>query len=264
VKELLQLLTRHPYIVLLFSALLERIGLPLFLSPVLVGAGALAAAGQMRFDAGFWLALVACILGDQIWFAMGRNRGDSVLSLMCRISFEPDTCVRRSKVFMEKGAMRTVFFSKWLPGVSHIVPAVAGLSRVRKTDFLMANLAGTAMFVFSLMLAGYLPVEHLHVVPRAGAIVFEGAFVLLIANVGFKYMQRRKFLQELYKSRITPEDLQQMLEAGEKVVIVDLRHPLDSISDPRVLPGALRMLPEQIEEKASILPGNEEVVLYCT
>ncbi len=264
VKAIVHLLTQHPYAILLLSALLERIGLPLFLSPVLVGAGALAAAGQMRFDAGFWIALVACIVGDQIWFAMGRSRGDSVLSLLCRISFEPDTCVRRSKVFLQKGAMRTVFFSKWLPGLSHIVPAVAGLSRVRTADFLMSNIAGTAVFVFSLMLAGYLPVEHLHLVPRVGAIVFEGAIVLLLANVGVKFVQRRKFLQELYKSRVSPEDLLQMLDSGEQVVIVDLRHPLDSISDPRVLPGAIRMLPEELEHKASTLPADKEVILYCT
>ena len=122
----------------------------------------------------------------------------------------------------------------------------------------------TMLYPFSLMLAGYLPVEHLHVVPRAGAIVFEGAIVLLLANVGVKYIQRRKFLQELYKSRLSPEDLLQMLDSGEKVVIVDLRHPLDSISDPRVLPGAIRMLPEELEEKASTLPADKEVVLYCT
>jgi len=264
VKGLFQLLTQHPYAVLLISALLERIGLPLFLSPVLVGAGALAAGGQMRFDAGFWLALIACIAGDQVWFALGRSRGDSVLSLLCRISFEPDTCVRRSKVFLEKGAMRTVFFSKWLPGLSHVVPAVAGLSRVKKSDFLMANIAGTAVFVFSLMLAGYLPVEHLHVVPRVGVIIFEGAILVLLANVAVKYLQRRKFLQELYKSRISPDDLRQMLDSGTKVVIVDLRHPLDSVTDPRVLPGAIRMLPEDLEAKAARLSGDEEIVLYCT
>jgi membrane protein DedA with SNARE-associated domain len=264
VKSVFHLLTQHPYAVLLFAALSERIGLPLFLSPVLVGAGALAAAGQMRFDLGFWFALAACIAGDQVWFSLGRNRGDSVLSLLCRISFEPDSCVRRSKVFLEKGAMRTVFFSKWIPGLSHIVPAVAGLSRVRKRDFLMANLAGTAVFVFALMLAGYLPVEHLHVVPRVGAIIFEGAILLLLANVGLKYFQRRKFLQELYKSRITPGDLRQMLDSGTKVVIVDLRHPLDSVTDPRVLPGAIRMLPEDLEVKAATLSGDEEIILYCT
>jgi membrane protein DedA with SNARE-associated domain len=263
-KELLHLLTSHPYVVLLAAALLERLGLPLFLSPVLVGAGALAAADQMRFDIGFWVALVACIAGDAVWYEMGRNRGDRVLSLLCRISFEPDTCVRKSKVFLEKGAGRTVFFSKWLPGVSHIIPAAAGLSGVGREQFFVSNVGGSALFVVVLLLMGYLPVEHMHVVPAVGAIVFEGSLALLAVNVGVKYSQRRRFLKELYKSRISPEDLKQMLDAGEKVVIVDLRHPLDSVNDQRTLPGAIRMLPEDANERAATLPKDQEVVLYCT
>lgn len=249
---------------LLLSALLERIGLPLFLSPVLVGAGALAAGGQMRFDAGFWLAMVACIAGDALWFRMGRKRGDTVLATLCRISFEPDSCVRRSKVFLEKGASRTVFFSKWIPGLSHVVPAVAGLSGVRPSQFHVANIAGTAVFVLVLMLVGYLPVEHMHLVPAVGSLVFEGSLVLLAGNVGYKYMQRRRFFDELYKSRITPQDLRAMLDAGEAVVVVDLRHPLDSVTDPRTLPGAIRMLPEDIDQQASSLAADQEIVLYCT
>jgi membrane protein DedA with SNARE-associated domain len=264
VKELLHLLTRHPYIIVLLSALLERIGLPLFLSPVLVGAGALAAAGQMRFDVGFWTALVACIAGDVLWYEMGRKKGDSVLGLLCRISFEPDTCVRKSKVFFEKSASRTLFFSKWLPGVSHIIPAVAGLSRIQRKQFLVANTTGSALWVLALMLVGYLPVEHLHLMPAIGSLVFESCIVLLAANVGIKYVQRQRFLNELYKSRIAPQELREMLDSGRNVIIVDLRHALDSISDPRVLPGAIRMLPEDVTEKANSLPRDQEIVLYCT
>jgi hypothetical protein len=114
------------------------------------------------------------------------------------------------------------------------------------------------------MLIGYLPVEHIHVVPAMGALVFEGALVLLAANVGYKYVQRRRFFAELYKSRISPEDLRGMIDAGETLVIVDLRHPLDSVTDPRTLPGAIRMLPEDVAEKAKTLPVDQEIVLYCT
>jgi membrane protein DedA with SNARE-associated domain len=264
VKALFHLLTSHPYIVVLLSAVLERIGLPLFLSPVLVGAGALAAADQMRFDVGFWIALIACIAGDWLWYELGRKEGDSVLSTLCRISFEPDTCVRKSKVFFEKGANRTLFFSKWLPGVSHIVPAVAGLSGIGREQFLMINVAGSAVWVLALMLMGYLPVEHIHVLSNVGSLVFEGALVLLAGNVGVKYVQRQRFLTELYKSRITAEELKEVLDSGQKVTIVDLRHSLDSIGDPRVLPGAIRMLPEDVSERAGDLPSDEEIVLYCT
>jgi len=110
VKSILHLLVSHPYLVLLTSGLLERIGAPLLFSPVLVAAGALTAAGQMRFDLALWLALAACVAGDALWYELGRKKGDSVLSTLCRISFEPDSCVRRSKVFFAKSSNRTLLF----------------------------------------------------------------------------------------------------------------------------------------------------------
>jgi membrane protein DedA with SNARE-associated domain len=263
-KTLLHALTSHPYWILPACALLERLGLPLFLSPVLIGAGALAGAGQMRFDLGFWIALLACIVGDAVWYELGRRKGDRVLALLCRISFEPDTCVRKSKMFFEKSATRTLFFSKWLPGVSHVIPAVAGLSGVGPQQFFVINIAGSALFVLAFMLAGYVPVARMHLVPAVGPIVFEGSLLVLAANVVVKYIQRRRFLKQLYKSRIAPEDLKAMLDSGRPVVIVDLRHPLDSVADPRVLPGAVRLLPEDVDERARSLPAGVDIILYCT
>jgi len=177
---------------------------------------------------------------------------------------EPDSCVRRSKVFFEKGSNRTLVFSKWLPGVSHVVPAVAGLSGIERQHFFVANTAGSALWIVALMLAGYLPVERMHVASAVGPILFEASLVVLALNVGIKYMQRRQFLKELYKSRITPDQVRQMLDSGEKIVILDLRHPLDSLADPRTLPGAIRVLPDEVTLRANTLPKDEEIILYCT
>lgn len=263
-KSLLQLLTGHPYAILLLSALLERVGFPLLLSPVLVGAGALAAAGQMHFDLALWIALLACLSGDTLWYELGRKRGDSVLSIMCRISLEPESCVRRSITFFEKGARRTVLFSKWLPGLSHIVPAVAGLSGVDRQQFFLTNTAGSALWILVLMLAGYVPVARWHLGPAIGPIAFEAGLVLLAGNVGFKYVQKRRFLRELYKARIAPQELLEMIDSGQTLVILDLRHPLDSVTDPRTLPGAIRVLPDDVTSRAELLPKDREIVLYCT
>jgi membrane protein DedA with SNARE-associated domain len=264
VRSILNLLVSHPYMVLLTSGLLERTGAPLLFSPVLVAAGSLAAAGQMRFDLALWIALIACVVGDALWYELGRKKGDSVLSTLCRISFEPDSCVRRSKVFFEKSTNRTLLFSKWLPGISHVVPAVAGLSGVERQHFFLTNLAGSALWIVVLMLAGYLPVERIHVASAVAPVVFEASLAVLAGNVGIKYLQRRRFLKELYKSRISPEEVRKMLESGTAMVILDLRHPLDSVTDPRTLPGAIRVLPEEVTSRADTLPKNEEIILYCT
>lgn len=263
-KSTLHLLVSHPYLVLVTAGLLERVGAPLFFAPVLVAAGALAATGQMRFDIALWFALLTCIAGDALWFELGRKKGDSVLSTLCRISFEPDSCVRRSKVFFEKGVNRTVFFSKWLPGLSHVVPAVAGLSGIDRQHFFFTNLAGSAFWVVILLLSGYLPVERIHVGSAVAPVIFEATLAVLVGNVAIKYWQRRSFLKELYKSRITPEEVKRMLDAGEHVMILDLRHPLDSVTDQRTLPGAIRVLPEEVTSRADTLPKDEEIILYCT
>ena len=263
-KSILHVVVGHPYLVLLASGLLERVGAPLLFSPVLVAAGALAASGQMRFDVAVWIAIATCVGGDTLWYELGRKKGDSVLSSLCRISLEPDSCVRRSKVFFEKGANRTLLFSKWLPGVSHVVPAVAGLSGIERQHFFVFNTAGSAIWIVALMLAGYLPVERLHVAAAVGPIVLEASLVVLAANVGVKYLQRRQFLKELYKSRITPEEVRRMMDSNQKFVILDLRHPLDSVTDPRILPGAVRVLPDEVTKRADLLPKDEEIILYCT
>ena len=55
-----------------------------------------------------------------------------------------------------------------------------------------------------------------------------------------------------------------MLDSGQSIVILDLRHPLDSIADERTLPGAIRVLPNEVTSRADTLPRNEEIILYCT
>ena len=266
-KPLLQLLTSHPYIVLFLSGLLERVGAPLFSSPVLIGAGALVATGQMRFDLGVWVALLACIPGDILWYELGRVKGDSVLSVLCRISLERDSCVRRSKLLFEKGVTRTLLFSKWVPGISHIVPAIAGLTGVGRERFIVTDALGSALWILGLMMIGYLPLQRsfgLGLGTAVGPIVFEAGVAALLATSAVKYIRKRQFIQELYKARITAQELRQLIDSGASVLILDLRHPLDSLSDPRTLPGALRVLPEDVASKVGMLPGKGEIILYCT
>ena len=46
--------------------------------------------------------------------------------------------------------------------------------------------------------------------------------------------------------------------------IVDLRHPLDYLPDPRVLPGAIRISPGEIAAQSEVIPRDRDVILYCT
>jgi rhodanese-related sulfurtransferase len=45
---------------------------------------------------------------------------------------------------------------------------------------------------------------------------------------------------------------------------VDLRHPLDILPDPRIVPGAVRIGPTELKERNSLIPRDRDIVVYCT
>jgi len=86
----------------------------------------------------------------------------------------------------------------------------------------------------------------------------------LAAYILWKYVQRRRVIGALRVARITPAELKSRIDAGEEVLIVDLRHPLDFEAEPHLIPGALRVAPDEIEERHVEIPRDRDVVLYCT
>lgn len=54
------------------------------------------------------------------------------------------------------------------------------------------------------------------------------------------------------------------LNAGDEVMIVDLRQPLDIETQPYMIPGALRMAVEELEERHQEIPRDRDIVLYCS
>src|SRR4051812_45362823 len=103
-NEAYRLLLQHGYTIIFFSALGERIGFPLLLAPIMIAAGVMSAAGKLSLSWAVVLTTVAFVAGDLLWYELGRRRGAKVMSLLCKLSLEPDSCVRRSQNFMGKYA----------------------------------------------------------------------------------------------------------------------------------------------------------------
>src|SRR5262245_61620509 len=96
-NETLDFLTRHGPLVLFLAVFVEQMGLPLPAAPWLLAAGALIGAGKIHGVTAFASATCGSLLADLIWFYLGRRYGNGVLKLLCRISLEQDTCVRRTQ-----------------------------------------------------------------------------------------------------------------------------------------------------------------------
>src|SRR5260221_12933947 len=128
-------IVRQGYALLLVVSVLGQLGLPLPSAPLLLTAGALAATGKMNAGAAVLLSVLASMLGHAVWFEAGRRRGGAVLRLVCRLSLEPGTWVRKTQnLFLPHGA-KSVIALPFLPGPSALGPPAAGISRVSLSRF---------------------------------------------------------------------------------------------------------------------------------
>src|SRR5437899_1406709 len=96
-NELMEFLLCYGYGLTLGSVFLEQLGLPLPAVPILLGMGALSRTGKVSFVAVNVIALAGTLSADLIWYCLGRRYGRSVLRMLCRVTLEPDFCVRRTE-----------------------------------------------------------------------------------------------------------------------------------------------------------------------
>ncbi|HEX9344529.1 MAG TPA: VTT domain-containing protein, partial [Candidatus Acidoferrum sp.] len=122
-----EFLLQHGYTVLLGWVFAEQIGLPLPSMPLLLAAGALAGTGHLSLFASLVYVVLAAVAADSIWYSLGRRKGIKVLQLLCKISLEPDSCVRRTEGVFAKRGPRSLLIAKFLPGLSTVAPPLAGV-----------------------------------------------------------------------------------------------------------------------------------------
>jgi membrane protein DedA with SNARE-associated domain len=261
-------LTQHGSLVLFIWVAAEQLGAPLPAVPVLVAAGVLSATGKMSIASAMALGMVACLAGDIAWYAIGKRRGTAVLRLLCKISLEPETCVRRSSEFISRHGGRSLLVAKFIPGISAVAVPLAANSGISLASFLAYDLVGSALYVGSYVALGRFVgdrIEELSILVHSVTnAALGGAALAALAIVAWRVVQRRRFRRSLRISRITPEDLRELIEHRVNPFIVDLRHPVDLLPDPRVIPGAVRFTPDELSARYGEIPRDRDVILYCT
>ena len=134
----------------------ERLGLPVFISPLLLAAGAMVAVNPLQFWLVLFATAVPCLLGDAMWYELGRWKGRKVIAAMCRISFVPDSLEKKAYEGLSRFKGISLLYAKWIPGVAHLAPPVAGAARLPRMRFLLYNGVGSVVWILVMLLAGVL------------------------------------------------------------------------------------------------------------
>lgn len=64
--------------------------------------------------------------------------------------------------------------------------------------------------------------------------------------------------------RMTVEELKRRMDAGEEFTIIDVRNPHAWAESDAMLPGAMRVPLDKLDENLSSISKSKPVVTYCT
>ena len=88
--------------------------------------------------------------------------------------------------------------------------------------------------------------------------------IAIICAIVLTWAKRSKNQSELDRHSISVEQLQSMMVSGQEVFLFDVRQPLDLLAYPELIRGAKRIPPQDVLDKPSLIPRNENIVVYCT
>jgi rhodanese-related sulfurtransferase len=193
-------------------------------------------------------------------------QGMSILRLLCKISLEPDSCVRRTNATYSKHGTRWLLFAKFIPGVSTIAPPMAGVYRVNLWRFIAMDGGGATLWAGAFLFAGWCFRSQTNkiaaYIDRLGEYLGLGLAGALMIYVLFKWIERKRVYRSLNVARIAPVELKQRIDSGESITIVDLRNAFEW-HEGRI-PGSRTLTDEELDAFVSKTPEAAMMILYCS
>lgn len=268
--EMLALMVRHGYAVIFGVLFAESIGVPLPAGITLVAGGAAVASHALKGPDTILAAWVALAAGNITQYWLGRRTGWGLLSFLCRLSMNPETCILRSAETFYKRGKTTLVFARFVPGLTTIAAPLAGSMNMPFAEFARYDFAGAIVYTVTYVSLGYVSRDFLasvflgiHAASRAMEVIVLAA---LVGYGIYRVLQYRKYRTTLLVPRVQVEELAQKLssDGADRILIVDTRsHGYYDAGATRIK-GSIRIEPNNLEEELKNLPKDKDIYLYCT
>ncbi|HUP94515.1 MAG TPA: VTT domain-containing protein [Burkholderiales bacterium] len=267
-EELRQLLAQHGLTLVFLNVLLAQLGLPIPAMPMLVVAGALVAEGTLHVVPLAIVVVVASLLGDVPWYLAGKRYGYRVLRTLCRISIEPDSCVKQTENIFTRWGPPSLVLAKYIPGFATMAPPLAGTMRLDFAPFIAYSAAAAVLWAAAPATAGFFFSREVEWLLERISAMGTGALIVLAlviaAYIAVKLVERHLLIRFLRMVRISVDDLRHMIDSGAHPVILDVRSPLARDAEPRRIAGAVTVGADELEAFAGRIAPDRDVVIYCS
>src|SRR5437667_12817030 len=223
-NNLLAGISHHGYLLVFLIVFAEAAGLPAPAALGLIAAGAASAAHVLSAPVAFGTAIVAMLLGDLLLFLLGRYTGWALLSFICRLSLNPETCILRSAESFYKRGRVTLLFAKFIPGVNTMAPPLAGSMKMKPLQFLQLDFVGACLYISAYGSLGYLFRDFVAKITQglqsASHAVAEVIAVAVVIFIAYRIVQNRRHKMFGGVPRIAVQELAHRIASAEQNDII--------------------------------------------
>jgi len=123
---------------------------------LLFTAGLFAASGELNLTYLLVLLVIAAILGDNVNYWVGRRLGLRVLHWKIRgRQLVKEKYIDQTHAFFEKNGSKAIIMARFVPIVRTFTPFAAGIGEMKYRTFILFDVLGGFLWIFSLTLAGF-------------------------------------------------------------------------------------------------------------
>lgn len=162
---------------------------------LLFTAGLFARLGYLNISYLMFLLFAAAVIGDNTNYWVGRKIGLRMLQLKLRgKNLVKQEYLDKTHSFYEKHGPKTIIMARFVPIVRTFAPFVAGVAEMKYKKFLSFDILGGAIWIFSLLFAGYflgeIPWIRKNIELVALGIIFVSILPILLEFAKAKFVKK--------------------------------------------------------------------------
>lgn len=191
VHELVHFVESFGYFGIFIMTFVESSFVPVPAEITMIPAGYLVHEGKMSFIGVLLASTGGTVAGAYFNYWIALKYGRNLLLHYGKYFFLTEEKLKKIDIyFVEHGAI-SVFTGRMLPGIKHYISFPAGLARMNTNRFLMYTALGGGIWMFILLLTGYLIGANKHLLDENLIYVKLGVFAAMITLIAVYILYRR-------------------------------------------------------------------------
>jgi membrane protein DedA with SNARE-associated domain len=180
IEKLLELVKEFGYLGIFIMTFIESTFIPIPAEITMIPAGYLAAKGEMNLFIIMIVSVIGTVCGALLNYWIAYHYGRNLIVSYGKYFFMNETKINNMEAYFAHHGSISTFTGRLIPGLRHYISFPAGLARMDLTKFCIYTALGGGIWMFILMMLGYLIGENEHLVKSYIANIQVGLFIFLI------------------------------------------------------------------------------------